>query len=83
MSMQRGSTALSIPAHSMHSFHGESNHIIWSLTLHGDIPRWPDIKETFEILVTPMRPEQIAQLPPSDETEPVWAIPVESDSETV
>jgi len=83
LAMQRGSTALSIPAHSMHSFHGDSNHIVWSLTLHGDIPRWPDMKETFEIVVPPMRPEQITQLPPSDEEELVWAIPVESNGETI
>lgn len=83
LSMQRGSTTLTIPAHTMHSFHGNSNHIIWSLTLHGDIPRWPDMKETFEILVTPMRPEQMTQLTPADEAEAVWAIPVESDNETI
>jgi hypothetical protein len=83
LAMQRGSIALTIPARSMHSFHGDSNHVIWSLTLHGDIPRWPDMKETFEIVVTPMRPEQITQCPPADEAEPAWAIPVESDSETV
>jgi hypothetical protein len=82
MAMQQGCTELAIQANSMHSFHGDSNHIVWSLTLHADIPRWPDIKETFEILVTPMTPEQITQQSPSPEEDVAWAIPVESDAET-
>ena len=79
--MQQGRTEFVIPANSMHSLHGDNNHIIWSLTLHGDIPRWPDIRETFELLVMPMTTDQISQLPvaPCDE-EVAWAIPVESDT---
>ena len=83
LAMQKGRTELTIPADSMHSFHGENNHVVWSLILCGDIPRWPDIKETFEITVTPMTPEKIAQQSPACEEEAAWAIPVDSDSETV
>ncbi len=83
LAMQKGRTELTVPANSMHSFHGDNNHVVWSITLHGDIPRWPDMKETFEILVTPMTPERIAQQSPAFEEEVAWAIPVDSDSETV
>ena len=81
--MKQGRTELVIPADSMHSFGADNNQVVWSLTLHGDIPRWPDIKETFEILVTPMTPDQITQLSGACEEDVVWAIPVESDAETV
>lgn len=81
--MQRGRTELTIPADSMHSFCGDSNQIVWSLILHGDIPCWPDIKETFTILVTPMAPEQIAQQSLSTNEDVAWGIPVESDADTV
>jgi hypothetical protein len=83
LAMQKGRTELTIPTNSMHSFHGQNNHVIWSITLHGDISRWPDMKETFEILVTPMSPEQIAQQSTSSEEAVAWAIPVDNDSETV
>lgn len=82
LAMQRGSTTLTIPANSMHSFQGDNNQIIWSLTLHGDILNWPDMKETFEILVTPMKAEQIAQIRSADDDGAVWGIPVEGESET-
>ncbi|MHC4626038.1 MAG: hypothetical protein ACYTDV_03560, partial [Planctomycetota bacterium] len=82
-SMQQGRTEFVIPADSMHSFRGDNNQVIWSLTLHGDIPRWPDIRETFELLVMPMAANQIAQLSTSCDEEVAWAIPVESDAETV
>ena len=80
--MKQGRAELAIPADSMHSFRGDSNQIVWSLTLHGDIPRWPDIKETFEILVTPMKPEQVARQSPASDRDVAWAIPVESEAET-
>lgn len=81
--MQQGRTEIAIPADSMHSFGGDSNQVVWSLTLHGDIPRWPDIKETFEILVTPMTSEQMTRQFPDSDEDVAWAIPVQSDTETV
>jgi hypothetical protein len=83
VAMQQGRTEFVIPADSMHSLHGDNNQIIWSLTLHGDIPRWPDIGETFELLVMPMTADQISQLPIPGDEEVAWAIPVESDAETI
>jgi hypothetical protein len=63
----------------MHSFKADNNQIIWSLTVHGDIPRWPDIKDSFEIVVPPMRPEQIAQQSTACRDEVAWALPVDPD----
>ncbi|KPK37950.1 MAG: hypothetical protein AMJ65_13515 [Phycisphaerae bacterium SG8_4] len=83
VAMQQGCTEFVIPADSMHSFRGDNNQVIWSLTLHGDIPRWPDIRETFELLVVPMTTDQIARLSAPCNEEVAWAIPVESDAETV
>lgn len=47
----RGSTLLTIPEDSMHSFTAEHNKIVWVLTLRGSIGHWPDITEEFEFTV--------------------------------
>ena len=51
--MAYGQTTLCIPADTMHSFRADHNKIIWSLTVHGDIARWPDMKDEYEITVAP------------------------------
>ena len=48
-----GETAITIPADAMHSFDGGNNKVIWTLAVHGDIPRWPDVNEEFELTVRP------------------------------
>lgn len=48
-----GSAQVSIPPDAMHSFKHRHNRIIWSLKLHGEIPRWPDIDLEYEIYVVP------------------------------
>lgn len=48
-----GRVGLVIPQDTMHSFEAGNNKIIWSIDIHGDIARWPDVKESFKILVTP------------------------------
>ncbi len=82
LAMRQGRTETTVPADSMHSFQGDHNRIVWSLVLQGDIPRWPDVKESFEILVTPMGAAQIAQQPAPMAEDVPWAIPVESEMET-
>jgi hypothetical protein len=37
----------------MHSFKSANNKIVWTLQLSGEIPRWPDVSEEFEIDVLP------------------------------
>lgn len=76
LSMAQGQTTLAIPAQSMHSFKSDNNQVIWSLVVEGDVPRWPDVKDTFEIVVPPMSPDQIKQLPDEGEGDVAWAIPV-------
>ncbi|MFC1760735.1 DUF3592 domain-containing protein [Planctomycetota bacterium] len=76
LAMGQGCVTLPVPADSMHSFQADHNRIVWSLTAHGDVPRWPDVKETFDVTVIPMRSDRIAQQPSAPENEVAWAIPV-------
>lgn len=55
--MRTGAIMLSIPGDLMHSFDAANNKIIWTLTLHGDVPRWPDVEVSFPITVLPKRQE--------------------------
>lgn len=48
-----GQVGFVLPQDTMHSFEAENNKILWSLDLHGHIKGWPDVKESFQITVTP------------------------------
>jgi hypothetical protein len=48
-----GQVGLIVPSDTMHSFEAENNKIIWDLEIHGDIKKWPDVKESFNISVLP------------------------------
>jgi len=48
-----GQIGFVLPQETMHSFEADNNKIIWNLDVHGDIRRWPDVKESFKITVTP------------------------------
>ncbi len=48
-----GETLLALPADTMHSFTAPRNKVVWSLKLHGDVPRYPDIDDEVEIVVYP------------------------------
>ena len=48
-----GQVGFLLPQDMMHSFGAENNKIIWRLDMRGDIKSWPDVKESFEIEVTP------------------------------
>jgi hypothetical protein len=50
---RRGSLQLAIPVDAMHSFESSHNKIIWKVKLHGDIPRWPDVSETYTLNIVP------------------------------
>lgn len=50
-----GLVMLRIPEGTMHSFDAPNNKIIWRLRIEGDIPRWPDIDETFPLDVAAKR----------------------------
>ena len=49
-----GRVGFIVPQDTMHSFEAENNKVLWNLDIHGDIRRWPDVKESFKITVTPM-----------------------------
>jgi len=53
--MSHGEIGFAIPAETMHSFTADNNKIIWSLNVAGDIERWPDIKDEFDITITPQQ----------------------------
>lgn len=48
-----GHATLAIPATAMHSFESRHNKIVWQLELVGEIARWPDVKETYPLVVLP------------------------------
>jgi hypothetical protein len=51
--MQSGTVTAVLPSDSMHTFEARNNKIVWTLHLHGAIPRWPDVSQEFEINVLP------------------------------
>lgn len=53
IAMHSGSAKLHIPPGAMHSFRSANNKIVWSLKLHGEIPRWPDIKDEYPYEIAP------------------------------
>ena len=48
-----GSGTIRIPAGTMHSFSATHNKIIWTLTVKGEISRWPDVDQSFDVTVSP------------------------------
>jgi hypothetical protein len=53
LEMTEGNVLVRVPQDTMHSFDGGNNKIQWSLRVEGEIRRWPDVKETFPIVVLP------------------------------
>ena len=54
----RGSLNFEVPAHLLPSFLSLNNRVDWQLVIHGDIPRWPDVKL---ILPFPIYPPPVAE----------------------
>lgn len=53
ISIPRGSATLRMPADTMHTFTADNNKVIWTLHVEGEIARWPNMEEDFEITVRP------------------------------
>ena len=49
----RGSLTFQIPHRGLPSFVAGHNEVEWQLVVHGDIPRWPDVKEVMKFPVFP------------------------------
>lgn len=54
-----GAFDLTIDSAQMHSFTASNNKVRWLLQVNGDIPRWPDVKDEYELSVLPMQPEAL------------------------
>jgi hypothetical protein len=54
--MRRGRVKAAIPAGSMHTFKASNNKFLWHVHVKGEIPRWPDLGEEYELEVKPQRP---------------------------
>lgn len=50
---EQGVANVNVPADVMHSFAARNNKIAWSLRVHGEIRRWPDIADEFELTIKP------------------------------
>jgi hypothetical protein len=57
--MQVGEVELNVPADTMHSWEASKNKIVWILKVHGDIRRWPDISDEYEVKVQPLKVERV------------------------
>jgi hypothetical protein len=51
--IRHGTVTLRLPEDAVPSFASSHNQIVWAVTVHGDIPKWPDIKEDFPVIVEP------------------------------
>lgn len=44
-----GTGSVTIPAGAVPSFLAKNNQIVWAIHIEGDIPRWPDLEDTFSL----------------------------------
>lgn len=49
-----GEIGFGIPTDTMHSFEASNNKIVWMIKLRGDIEKWPDVKQEYQITVYPI-----------------------------
>lgn len=54
MDMVRGTGQVRIPERTVPSFAALHNKVVWHLKVHGEIARWPDVQEDYEITVHPV-----------------------------
>jgi hypothetical protein len=53
--LARGRTDFTIPDSLVPTFTAPNNKILWSLNVRGDVHRWPDVSEEFELIVLPTK----------------------------
>lgn len=49
-----GEATITMPEFTAPSFNGPNNKIQWQVKVHGEIHRWPDVNEEFELVVHPL-----------------------------
>lgn len=50
---ERGGVTVTVPADSMHTFEAPNNKVQWTIRVKGEVHRWPDPKEKYELVVLP------------------------------
>ena len=60
MEPETGHASLALPVESVPTWTSDNNKIVWVIRVHGEIPRWPDLKEEFVIQVHPPRAKATA-----------------------
>ena len=53
LEMATGSIEIELPGNLMFSFESGNNEIVWQIEVVGDIPNWPDMRDTYPIDVLP------------------------------
>ncbi len=53
LGVRQGRGELEIPGSTMHSFDGGNNRIVWELRVEADIPHWPDVDDSWQLVVLP------------------------------
>lgn len=51
--LSENTLTVALPADLPHSFHAPNNRIVWRIRLHGPIRFWPDLHQTFPLVVLP------------------------------
>lgn len=51
--MRAAGATITVPAGSMHTLDAPHNRILWRIRVRGEIPRWPDVDESYRITVLP------------------------------
>lgn len=52
--IRQGEVAVTVPEFTAPTFNAPNNKIQWQVKVHGDIRRWPDVNEEFELVVSPL-----------------------------
>ena len=52
--MRMGAVQFAVPEFTVPTFEADNNKIQWYIKVHGDIHRWPDIDEEYEVTVLPL-----------------------------
>ncbi len=52
--IQRGDAEVTIPKDTVHSFESKHNKIVWTVHVKGEILNWPDVDNSYSLLVLPL-----------------------------
>jgi hypothetical protein len=65
--IEKYSFDVAIPKDTMHTLEGDSNQIIWSIVVQGEIPFWPDLAEELAIHMKPMAARKLIRRKTDDD----------------